>query len=402
MFIARQPIFNKAMKIYGYELLFRSDSSAVSFGNASSVSATATVIGGLFEQGIDQIVGKAKAFVNFDYDFIMSNNIELIEPDTLIIEVLETVEVDAALIDRIKYLKREGYQIALDDFEESYVSYPIVPLADIIKYDIMVTPLDTITSDVKQALSQKKLLLAEKIETEEEFQKAISMGFHLFQGYFFCKPKIVGSSSPKRSSKVQYSMILNELKKEEPSYDTITEIIESDVNLAYRMMRVISHKKGESAFNSIKYALVRMGLIDLERWINILMLQDISQNKPLEIMRLSLVRSRFSEYVAENSIYKERKEEVSMMCLFSTLDVLLDQPMEEALKGMLISNDIFNALVHGKGKLKPFCRLMLSYEQGDWTAVQKYAQIIEIDTEILYKGYLESIQWSSKILTFFQ
>ncbi len=402
MFIARQPIFNKAMKIYGYELLFRSDSSAVSFGNASSGSATAAVIGSLFEQGIDQVVGKSKAFVNFDYDFIMSDNIELIKPETLIIEVLETVKVDAALINRIKSLKDKGYQIALDDFEESYGSYPIVPLADIIKYDIMVTPLDTITADIKRALSQKKLLLAEKIETEEEFQKALRMGFHLFQGYFFCKPKIVDGSSPRRFSKVQYSMILSELSKDEPSYDAITEIIESDVNLAYRMMRVISHKKGESAFNSIKYALVRMGLIDLERWISILMLQDISQNKPLELMRLSLVRSRFSEYVADNSIYQNRKEEISMMCLFSTLDVLLDQPMEKALEGMLISKDVFNALVHRKGDLEPFCRLILSYEQGDWPAVHKYAEVIMIDTKILYKGYLESIEWSSKILTSFQ
>lgn len=402
MFIARQPIFNKTMKIYGYELLFRSDSSAVSFGNASSVSATAAVIGSLFEQGIDQVVGKSKAFVNFDYDFIMSDNIELIKPETLIIEVLETVKVDAALINRIKSLKDKGYQIALDDFEESYGSYPIVPLADIIKYDIMVTPLHTITADIKRALSQKKLLLAEKIETEEEFQKALRMGFHLFQGYFFCKPKIVDGSSPRRFSKVQYSMILSELSKDEPSYDAITEIIESDVNLAYRMMRVISHKKGESAFNSIKYALVRMGLIDLERWINILMLQDISQNKPLELMRLSLVRSRFSEYVADNSIYQNRKEEISMMCLFSTLDVLLDQPMEKALEGMLISKDVFNALVHRKGNLEPFCRLILSYEQGDWPAVHKYAEVIRIDTKILYKGYLESIEWSSKILTSFQ
>ena len=191
MYIARQPIFNKLMKIYGYELLYRDASEAVSFGNASSSAATATVIGGLFEQGINKIVGKAKAFVNFDYDFIMSENIELIDPETLVIEVLETVEVNPVLVERLHYLRAKGYKIALDDFEESLNNYPIVYIADIIKYDIIITPLESIEEEVKEALAQGKVVLAEKIETEEEFQKACDMGFQLFQGYFFSKPKIV-------------------------------------------------------------------------------------------------------------------------------------------------------------------------------------------------------------------
>lgn len=402
MFMARQPIFNKAMKIYGYELLFRSDANSGKFEGASAMAATASVVGNLFEQGIDRVVGTAKAFINFDYDFIMSDYIELIKPDALIIEVLETVKVDGTLMNRIEYLKNQGYQIALDDFEEGYDAYPLVPLADIIKYDIRITPLDTLVSDVRRALSEKKTLLAEKIETESEFRQASDMGFHLFQGYFFSKPAIVTGFSVRRSSKEQYFMLLKELKKEEPSYDIMTEIIETDVNLAYRFMKVISHKKGESAFHSIRYALVRMGLTDLERWINILMLQDIAHNKPLELMTLSLVRSRFGEFVADNSIYKNRKKEISMMCLFSTLDALLDQPMEKALEGMLISGDVFDALVYGKGSLKPFCSLMLSYEQGDWAQVHQYAEAIRLNTGLLYEGYWESVQWAYKVLTFME
>ncbi|SHI52800.1 EAL and modified HD-GYP domain-containing signal transduction protein [Clostridium amylolyticum] len=402
MFIARQPIFNKSMKIYGYELLFRSDSNAKEFRNTSSSSATATVLGGLLEQGINQVVGKTKAFVNFDYDFIMSDTIELINSDTLVIEVLETVKIDYNLIERLKYLRRKGYKIALDDFEESFSSYPIVPIADIIKYDIMLTPLDAITDDVNKALSQNKIILAEKIETDEQFQKAVEMGFHLFQGYFFSRPKIVGSSNARKSSKVQYSRIINELKKEEPSYNTITSIIESDVNLAYSVMRVMSNKKSEDSFNSIKKALIRMGFKELERWINVLMLQDISQAKPVELMKLSLVRSKFSEHVASNSKFKEHIEEVSMMCLFSVLDAILDKPMSEALEGMLLSENVFNALVHREGDFKPICKLIFAYERGDWAEVQKFADIIEIDTALLSKGYLESIQWAAEVLLTFE
>ncbi|WP_099468563.1 EAL and HDOD domain-containing protein [Konateibacter massiliensis] len=398
MFIARQPILNKAMKIYGYELLFRADAEDGKFGNASAMSATASVVSNLFEQGMEHVVGRAKAFINFSYDFIMSDSIELINPETLIIEVLETVKVDSALIDRIEYLKSQGYQIALDDFEESYHTYPLVPLANIIKYDIRITPLETLTGAVKQGLLDKKILLAEKIETESEFRQAAEMGFHLFQGYFFSKPKIVGGLGVRRSSNGQYTLLLDELKKEEPSYDIMAKIIETDVNLAYRFMKVISHKKGESTFHSLRYALVRMGLTDLERWINILMLQEIAQDKPLELMKLSLSRSRFGEFMAKRSKFKNRKNEISMMCMFSVLDALLNLPMEKALEGMLISEDVFKALVFGEGSLQSFFRLILSYERGEWDKVCQYADIIELDTNSLYEGYLESIRWASRVL----
>lgn len=398
MFIARQPIFNKQLDIFGYELLFRSDSKANEFGNASSVSATATVLGGLFEQGIEKIVGKAKAFVNFDYEFLLSEMIELIDPDTLVIESLETVVADENLIERLKYLRGKGYKIALDDFDKSFNDYPIVPIADIIKYDIIVTPLDTITVDVKRALSEKKILLAEKIETEEEYQQALSMGFQLFQGYFFSKPQIVGNSITRNSSQVTYARILNELRKEEPSYDIITNVINSDVNLAYYVMRVLYHKNLGNNFDSIKNAMVRIGLRELERWVTILMMRDASKNKPLELMRLSLVRSKFSEYVAANSSFKNRKDEVSMMCLFSLLDVLLDMSIEDALEEVPISMDVYNALVHGSGSLKPVCGLLSSYEKGDWDAVFHYADIIQLNPERLYKGYVEAIEWARDIL----
>lgn len=399
MFIARQPIFNKAMKIHGYELLFRADTSAESFGNSSSLSATAVVLGGLFEQGIDKVVGNAKAFVNFDYEFIMSDIIELIDPKTLVIEVLETVQVDDPLIHRLQELKAKGYKIALDDFEEHFDTYPIVPLANIIKYDIMITPLDTIEEDVKLALAHHKVVLAEKIETQEEFLLAKSMGFQLFQGYFFSKPQIIREPTGKQSSKVQYARILREVKKEEPSYDEIVAIITSDVNLAYRVVKLTGSKSTTDDNNSIKKALVKMGFKEIERWVNILLLQDMAQNKPSEIMRLSLIRSRFSEYLASNSIMNQWKDEASMMCLFSLLDAILDQKMESALEGMHLSEEIYQALVSGSGPLKPICRLIGAYEQGDWKEVRLASEAIRLDPGKIAQGYINAISWSNLVMS---
>lgn len=403
MFIARQPIFNKAMKIYGYELLFRSTEDSKVFSNASSSSATAVVIGGLFEQGIDKIVGNNKAFVNFDYDFIMSDLIELIDPSTLVIEILETVIIDEALINRIKSLRKKGYTIALDDFVEDYFNFPAIEVADIIKYDIMATPLDTIGLEVQDALNKKKILLAEKIETEEEYIKAKAMGFSLFQGFFFSRPNIVKNKmSAKKTSKAIYTNIIKELKKENFSYERITNIIESDVNLSYRLLYSISHKNEKNKYSSIKIALVRMGLLEIERWIRLLMLQDIAGDKPDEIFRLSLIRSKFGEYVAERSILADRKDEISMMCLFSMLDVLLDSTMQEALEGLDISMDIYEAFLFNTGKLKPICALLRAYESADWKMVDFYAEKIVNKPIDLTEGYLKAIKWASDIMDIYK
>ncbi len=401
MFIARQPIFNRALKIYGYELLFRSSETSNAFSNATSLSATAVVFGGLFEQGIDKIVGKEKAFVNFDYEFIMSDMIELINPETLVIEVLETVKFDPALLARIQELRNKGYKIALDDFEDDYFGCPAVSMSDIIKYDILATPLDSLYAEVRDAVSKNRVLLAEKVETEEEYQKAKRMGFQLFQGYFFSKPKIVPDTlRTKRSPKTVYIQLLRELKKNDFSYDKISRFIESDVNLSYRLLCIISHKK-ESQYDSIRNALVHMGRNEIERWISVVMLQNVAADKPDEVFKLSLLRSKFGEYIAAHSSLKSRKDEAAMMFLFSLLDVILDSSMEDALKELAISTDITDALINGTGVFEPLFMLMKSYENGDWNEVEKYARAINVSSESLTIGYISAIGWASQIMYFY-
>ena len=260
MFIARQPIFNKRLDVYGYELLFRASSKSCGFDGTSSQNATASVIGGLFESGIDEIVEDKYAFINFDEYFIHSDSLELIAPDRLIVEMLEGIKVDEYLIKRLGEIRKKGYKIALDDFEEDYEEYPLVPLAQIIKFDLMQTPLETIGSAVRQAKDDRKIVLAEKVETEEVFLQAKEMGFHLFQGYFFSKPNIVSKASSKTSSKGQYTRLLWELKKDDPSYTVLAEIIQQDVNLAYRFLRVMSSRTSENMISSIKRGLAYMGL----------------------------------------------------------------------------------------------------------------------------------------------
>ena len=397
MYIARQPIFDRNLSIYGYELLFRADKKAKEYKGTSAESSTATVLGGLFELGIENLIGKSKAFVNFNETLLLSDSVELIDSNTLIIEILESVKIDDTLINRIEELKSKGYIIALDDFVEEYNTYPIINKADIIKYDLMATPLDTIKNDVKRALKDGKTLLAEKIECKEEFQMAKHMGFHLFQGFFFQKPHIVGGLESKKSMSSTCHRIINELHKEEPSIDNLSDIIATDINLAYRVMSIVS-KNDKDTNKTIKNVLVKMGLEELERWINILMLQELSKDKPLELIHLSLIRSKFGELIARKSIYANRTHEISLMCLFSVIDAMLDKSMEDALSNISISDDVKEALIYQEGNLKPIYQIIHGYEIGDWEEINKISFEIGIDTKVIYKLYIESIEWAYNIM----
>lgn len=307
--------------------------------------------------------------------------------------------VDNEIINRLVELKEKGYQIALDDFVEDYNSFPLVPLSNIIKYDLMATPLDTIELEVRKALMQGKILLAEKVETKEEYEKAKKMGFHLFQGYFFEKPSIIVKSNNKKSTKLTYIKLINELRKPEPSYDELAQIIKTDVNLSYRLLRVIrQNKSDDDPIYTIKRSLVYMGFRKIERWLNILMLQDLATDKPLELTRLSLIRSKFGELLAKQGRYKSRVNEVYGMLLFSTLDAILDQPMEEALNEINITEDMRQALISGKGELLPMLDLVYYYEKGDWEKVKALSSQIEFEEDQIGIYYLEALKYCNETM----
>jgi len=398
MFIARQPIFNAQLEVYGYELLFRLNSRSTQFGGVSSQGATAMVITGLFESGLENLIEDKIAFINFDEIFIHSEAVELIKPDRMIVEMLENIEVSSNLMARLADIKAMGYSIALDDFAQTYQTYPLTPLADIIKYDLLVTPLDTIAADIPAGLAQGKILLAEKVETQEEFLKAKALGFSLFQGYFFSKPRIAGRSFRATPSQIQYLQLMSEINADEPSFERLTELIEQDVTLTYRLLRLASFRAGSELISSIKFALSYIGLREFERWISILMIHEASKDKPAELIKISLIRTRFAESLAKQAGLSEQEHDAALMGLFSVLDAILDQPMAVVLAGIALPQAILDALITGQGSLLPIYQLILAYEKGDWNRVETVAMALKIDDYAIYHDYRESIKWANNVI----
>ncbi|WKY48622.1 EAL domain-containing protein [Eubacteriaceae bacterium ES3] len=399
MFIARQPIFDAKLNVFGYELLFRQGDQSAGFDGVTSQGASASVLLGLYEIGLDQIVENKLAFINFDEQFIHSEALELISSDRMVVEMLEDVEVDELLLERLKRVKEKGYQIALDDFDEDLETYPLMPFADIIKFDLMATPLETICEAVLKARGLGKKLLAEKVETQEVYLEAKKMGFELFQGYFFSKPLIAAQSCNKAPTKLQYFRLISELHQKDPSYEKLAEQIQLDVLLSYRILRMVSARTGKNQLQSIKNALTFMGLDEIERWLSTMMLQDLATDKPHELIRLSIVRSRFAQDLSRLlEMPSSCQHHASLMGLFSSLDGILDQSLEEALSDMVIPEVIKDALIMKRGALFGVYNLMLYYEKGDWLEVERMVELLSIDEEYLNQAYQSAIHWASDVL----
>ncbi|MBI4856626.1 MAG: EAL domain-containing protein [Acetobacterium woodii] len=398
MFIARQPIFNDQLEVFGYELLFRLNRHSTQFGGVSSQGATAMVITGLFESGLENLIDDKIAFINFDEIFIHSDALELIKPHRMIVEMLEDINVDHTLVNRLTDIKDMGYSIALDDFAQTYQTYPLTPLADIIKYDLLVTPLETIAADIKIGLAQGKTLLAEKVETLDEFLKAKEMGFTLFQGYFFSKPRIAGRSLNLPPSQIQYLRLVTEINQDEPSFKRLANLIEQDVTLSYRLLRLASFRAGSETICSVKFALSYIGLKEFERWISILMIHDLGKDKPAELIKISLIRTRFAESLAKRAGMNQLEHESALMGLFSILDALLDQPMNEVLAEIALPQSILDALIDNNGLLFPIYELMLAYEKGDWAVVEANSETLKIEEFYIYHDYREAISWANNVI----
>lgn len=397
MFIARQPIFNQSKRVVAYELLFRQEREQNCFTGTNPHAATAFVVGGLFENGLYPIVGEKTAYINADYDFLMSESLELLEPKNLMIEITEDVIPDKELMLRLTDLKNKGYSFALDDYEEG-IAEPLLGYAAVVKFDIRATPMENIDLEKITLINNHTLFLAEKVETGEEFIKAKEMGFKYFQGFFFRRPRIVEGIRGKNEKSAVYTRIFQELRKEEPSFERLETLIGRDPKMTYTLIRISSKAYNQKKQFTLKRALTNMGLRQLQRWIYILMLQDASQGKPRELMRLALVRTRLGEEIARNSILKKRRDEVALMCILSVIDAMLDEPMEKVLEDLQISQEIKDALVLQKGSLAAVMELIEAYESGRWKDVDSLQQQLNIHGKDLSHSYLEAIRWAEEVM----
>lgn len=396
-YVARQPIFDRKKSLFAYELLFRDGLDNYMPKIDGDKATTKLLSSSFFTIGMDKISAGKRTFINFTQNLLETDIPMLFPRETTVVEILEDVHPDAKLIEACRKLSKSGYYLALDDFVFSLDLQPLIEIADIIKIDFRITPPDEIKKILHAFGSGKIKFLAEKVETNEEFNDALAMGFEFFQGYFFSKPEIIKGKEIS-SSVIQYLNFMAEISKPQYDLNELEMIISRDISMSYKLLRHVNSAfySRSSNIESLKQALLIMGKDEISRFVSLIGLSQLAANKPDELIRSASIRAKLCEKLGSISSCHSDRNELFLVGLFSNLDAILDQPMKEIMDKLPISDAIKEGLVLQKGKLADFLKLTEYYEKGNWGRVKEYAARCCILENIIPGIYVESCAWATE------
>jgi EAL and modified HD-GYP domain-containing signal transduction protein len=402
VFVARQPIFDRQRQLHGYELLYRSDRANNEFDGTESAAATKQVISStLLSFGMENVLCGKKAFLNFDLRLLSDGMYLSLPRQATVIEILESVDPTPELISLCRNIHAEGYTIALDDFVASPQFEPLTQLAHLIKVDMRATPRVEQERLLRTYGPRGIALLAEKVETYEEFEWARTAGYDFFQGYFFARPSIIQSQQVP-AAKLNCLRLLSEMQRPELDFKRLEALIRVDVALTYKLLRYVNSALfgRHEEIQAIERALMIVGSANIRRWVALATLSKLATDKPGELTTLAIVRARFCERLMQLAEIP-LQEEGFLMGLFSLLDALLDRPLDEALQSAGIGPDIVQALygtAPEENKLSMIYRLTRRYELGDWDDVEKLAQACGLVALDVGNAYVEATLWADQVL----
>ena len=395
IFVGRQPIFDKSLGVYAYELLFRSatdnNSSSEMFDGDSATRQT--IINTFVEIGLENLVRDKYAAINLTESFILDVDKIPFPKEQVILEILEDIAVTPELITAVQNLVDRGYIIALDDYIYNPAHAPLIKLAKIVKIDITVMSKQELVQHVKILREYEVDLLAEKIETFQEFEFCRKLGFDYFQGYFLCRPQIIkGKQLP--TNKLAVLNLLSVVNNPDSDTDDLAEAINTDVATSYRLLRLINSAAFglQRNIESIEQGILLLGRKQLASWASILAMHSLD-DRPSEILRTVMVRAKMCELIAEK-MGASNIESYFTVGMFSALDLLLQRPLSELLEPLPLSKEIIDALLQKEGILGKTLSCVLAYEISDWDSIN--TNIITADELLIIN--IESVTWAGGII----
>lgn len=392
--LGRQQIFDHKLDVYGYELLFRNcDGENRAHFLDGTAATNHLIVDALLECGLENLTNGARAFINLTSDNLLQGVAQLLPRDKVIIEILEDATVSQGLVDACRQLVNQGYLIALDDFVYHPHWEPLIQLAAIIKLDVQAQDKLANAQLIKRLQRYPVRILAEKIETPEEFQHYQNLGCDYFQGYFFHKPNLV---SGKRLQTHQQNLfrVLAEINSEKVDIHRLAMLIAQEVGLSYKLLKFINsaHFSLPRKIQSIEQAIVLMGLLELRRWISLITLAQTAEECPLEILRISLSRAKMCELLATECGHQDQ-EGYFLVGLFSNLELILQQPMVKIVSDLPLADPIKDGLLR-QGPLGQALTCTINYEL--WNLCD--AQYQDLTINQIGDCYLQSISWAQKVL----
>lgn len=403
-YLARQPILDREGKIFAYELLFRDSPTSDMAVIASDVLATAQVLENVLNNiGIQRLIGNNKAFVNCSRNMLLDNLFGLLNPKCFVLEVLEDVEVDDAVVKAIQRYKALGFEIALDDFifNEEFIQRfkPLFSYVSYVKMDVV----DNSLEDMTKAAGFFKILgiklLAEKVEDESTFKRCQDAGYDYFQGFFFAKPELVTGRKIDATSAAILQLIL--LLRSRPSLEELCENLDRNPDIATNLLRFVNSNTDtkHSKIESVKEAIVWVGMRNIQEWLMLMLYARpefgiTPQASPL--FQNASHRAKFLETLAremdpENNDFCAK---AFMVGLLSRMDALVRAPLETILPDAPTDDEMQEALLSRTGRLGQLLRLADAVELDDSQAVQAIVAELGISAVQLKYSITESYSWA--------
>ena len=397
-FIARQPVFDLQRVVYGYELLFRAGTGNF-FPNMSVDLACASTADNVFLFGIERLTRGRRAFVNCSREFLVRDYAAVLPKDRVVIEILESTEPDLEVVRACRRLKSAGFTIALDDFVGAASWGPLVDLADCIKVDFLATDAELQLRFCREYSKRNIRMLAEKVETYADFDRAREYGYNLFQGYFFSRPEIL-TRHDVPAYKLNYLRVLQTANRAELDQSEISDCIKAEASLSYRLLRYLNSPAFflVTEVRSIQHALMLLGERGIRRWVSLVAIACMGEDKPQELLLLPLVRARFCELLAPLADKEGAANDLFLLGLLSAIDAILDMKIEDILKEIPIRSEIREALLGEQNELRRIYDVALHYERAEWQAFERAARQIGIPVEAVSDLYVRSMEWAAAVL----
>jgi EAL and modified HD-GYP domain-containing signal transduction protein len=394
-FVARQPVLTADEKVFGYELLFR-DGIEDFFRSSDPDAASRSTLNTAMLLGLDVLCDGRRAFINCTRDILLKEYVTLLPSEQTVVEILETVPADDLVVAACRRLKEAAYMIALDDFGMNDPREPLTDFADIIKVDIRETSAADAAAMVKRYGPWRCRMLAEKVETREEFVAAKKAGFLYFQGYFFRRPEIL-TAHEIPANRVNYLRMLTAVSQPELDVREIENVVKGEASLCYRLLRYLNSAAFGFAneIHSVRHALAILGEREVRRWIRLVATLGAGQGKTTELVLSALVRARFCELLSPKVPHGD--SDLFLMGLLSLMDVILELPMSQVLDNVPIDQETKSVLLGGASRLRPFYQLMLAQESGEWKNAGELGSQLHLNENEVADAYWQAMQWAQQV-----
>lgn len=395
-YVARQPILTSNEQVFGYELLFR-DGVEDYFRNTDADAASRSTLDTSMLMGLDILCDGRRAFINCTRETLVKDYVTLLPPSQAVVEILESVPVDDPVKAACVRLKEAGYTIALDDFVADDPRTELAHYADIIKVDLKDTSAAQQVALV-QRFGSRCQMLAEKVETREEFSACKKAGFSYFQGYFFRRPELLHAREiPK--NQFNYLRLLQAISREEIDSSEIEGIIKGEASLCYRLLRYLNSAAFSfaSEIRSVKHGLAILGDREVRRWVRLVAALGAGQNKPSDLVLSALVRARYCELLGPAIPHGE--SDLFLMGLLSVMDAILEIPMGVVLEGINLDRETRAVLLGQKSRLSPIYHLMLSQETADWPKLSELCAQLKVPESLATECHWKAMQWAREMTT---